>query len=175
MGTGITSILLHNLPYNAHYLYYLSLILFVLNILLFLLFIALFALKHLFYPQLCRELIRNPKESLFLGAIPPALATIVNMVVFVCVPAWGPWTIQLVSASHACEWVQGWREKCGLTSRCATGVGIMVDRRRALAWDVFLHAIHNVSYDDSRHSFLVPAVALDLDKCFSGPLLDTSR
>lgn len=38
-------------------------------------------------------MIRHPKQSLFLGTFPMGLATIVNMVVFVCVPAWGPWTI----------------------------------------------------------------------------------
>lgn len=34
-------------------------------------------------------MIRHPVQSLFLGTFPMGLATIVNMTVFVCVPAWG--------------------------------------------------------------------------------------
>ena len=46
-------------------------------------------------------MIRHPAQSLFLGTFPMGLATIVNMIVFVCVPAWGPWTIQLVRVEAA--------------------------------------------------------------------------
>lgn len=34
-------------------------------------------------------MIRHPAQSLFLGTFPMGLATIVNMMAFVCVPAWG--------------------------------------------------------------------------------------
>ncbi|KAF5599814.1 malic acid transport [Fusarium pseudoanthophilum] len=49
MGTGITSVLLHNLPYHGRWLFYVS------------------------------------------WTIPVGFATIINMIVFVCVPAWGDW------------------------------------------------------------------------------------
>ncbi|CAG7558602.1 unnamed protein product [Fusarium equiseti] len=61
MGTGITSILLHNLPYHGRWLFY----------------------------------------AVFLGTIPVGLATIINMIVFVCVPAWGD------KAAHL-AWVLWW-------------------------------------------------------------------
>ncbi|KAM5380708.1 hypothetical protein ACJA88_005037 [Fusarium oxysporum] len=57
MGTGITSVLLHNLPYHGRWLFYLYI-----------------------YSQ-----------AVFLGTIPVGFATIINMIVFVCVPAWGDW------------------------------------------------------------------------------------
>ncbi|RBA10720.1 hypothetical protein FPRO05_05309 [Fusarium proliferatum] len=49
MGTGITSVLLHNLPYHGRWLFYVS------------------------------------------WTIPVGFATIINMIAFVCVPAWGDW------------------------------------------------------------------------------------
>jgi len=48
-------------------------------------------------------MIRHPAQSLFVGTFPMGLATIVNMVVFVCVPAWGRRAVQLVSWSFYIE------------------------------------------------------------------------
>ncbi|KAL5626014.1 hypothetical protein FOBRF1_000357 [Fusarium oxysporum] len=72
MGTGITSVLLHNLPYHGRWLFYVSCIIFCLNIVLFTLFSCI-------------------SIAVFLGTIPVGFATIINMIVFVCVPAWGDW------------------------------------------------------------------------------------
>lgn len=96
MGTGIVSILLHNLPYNGVWLYWISVAIFALNVLLFTAFLLLSILRYAFYPEIWFAMIRHPVQSLFLGTVPMGLATIVNMIVFVCVPAWGPWAIQLV-------------------------------------------------------------------------------
>jgi hypothetical protein len=41
-------------------------------------------------------MIRHPAQSLFIGTFPMGLATIINMIVFVCVPAWGYRWVQLV-------------------------------------------------------------------------------
>lgn len=43
-------------------------------------------------------MIRHPAQSLFIGTFPMGLATIVNMVAFVCVPAWGGATWKLAWA-----------------------------------------------------------------------------
>ena len=91
MGTGIVSILLHNLPYNARWLYWMSIIIFCLNVALFVSFLAISVLRYLLFRRLFGFMIRHPVQSLFIGTLPMGLATIVNMVVFVCVPAWGPW------------------------------------------------------------------------------------
>ncbi|CAD6443435.1 de0cef8f-ec8b-412b-afe1-d6da64ca230e [Sclerotinia trifoliorum] len=95
MGTGIVSILLHNLPYNGAWLKYISIVIFVLNIFLFCTFLLVSLLRYILYPQIWKAMIRHPAQSLFLGTFPMGLATIVNMIVFVCVPAWGPWVVDL--------------------------------------------------------------------------------
>ncbi|CAG8974014.1 hypothetical protein HYALB_00008563 [Hymenoscyphus albidus] len=95
MGTGITSILLHNLPYNGDWLYYISVIIFVLNVVLFIVFFLLSVARYSLYPKIWGVMIRHPAQSLFLGTFPMGLATIINMIVFVCVPAWGYPAVQL--------------------------------------------------------------------------------
>lgn len=93
MGTGIASILLNTLPYDGIWLYYLSVIIFALNVLLFSLFCIITALRYLLYPQIFTAMIRHPVQSMFLGTFPMGFATIINMFVLVCVPAWGgDWT-----------------------------------------------------------------------------------
>lgn len=89
MGTGIVSILLHNLPYNAVWLYWISVVIFVVNVALFLLFLKLSILRYTLFRGVWGCMIRHPVQSLFLGTFPMGLATIINMIVFVCVPAWG--------------------------------------------------------------------------------------
>ncbi|KAK3659347.1 Plasma membrane sulfite pump involved in sulfite metabolism [Elasticomyces elasticus] len=111
MGTGIVSTLLHNFPYHAHWLVYLSYIMFVLNVGLFLIFSTLTLVRYTLYPYLWKPMIRHPQQSLFLSTFPLALATIINMVVFACVPAWegntwklawGLWWIDAVLAVASC-------------------------------------------------------------------------
>ncbi|KAL0259313.1 Plasma membrane sulfite pump involved in sulfite metabolism [Diplodia seriata] len=89
MGTGIVSILLHNLPYNGAWLYWISVALFAVNVLLFVVFLAISTLRYVLYPSIWIAMINHPAQSLFLGTFPMGLATIINMTVFVCVPAWG--------------------------------------------------------------------------------------
>lgn len=95
MGTGVASILLYTLPYNGDWLYWLSVIVFCLNIALFCLFLFISVLRYTLFPGIFMAMIRHPVQSLFVGTFPMGLATIVNMIVFVCVPAWGPWAITL--------------------------------------------------------------------------------
>ncbi|TKA83365.1 hypothetical protein B0A55_01039 [Friedmanniomyces simplex] len=89
MGTGIVSTLLHNLPYSARWLSYLSYVVFALNVVLFVLFTFISLLRYTLYPKLWTAMIRHPAQSLFLGTFPMGLATIINMLVYACVPAWG--------------------------------------------------------------------------------------
>jgi tellurite resistance protein TehA-like permease len=89
MGTGITSILLHDLPYNGEWLQYISYILFGLNVLLFITFLGISALRYALYPRIWSAMIRHPTQNLFVGTFPMGLATIVSMIAFVCVPSWG--------------------------------------------------------------------------------------
>ncbi|KZF19114.1 hypothetical protein L228DRAFT_224815, partial [Xylona heveae TC161] len=93
MGTGIVSILLHNLPYNGAWLYWLSVIVFALNVVLFTVFCVITILRYILYPQLWKAMLLHPAQSLFIGTFPMALATIVNLMVLICVPAWGEWVL----------------------------------------------------------------------------------
>lgn len=97
MGTGIVSILLHNLPYNGDWLYWISVVMFCLNIALFVTFTLISIVRYTVFPEIWWVMIKHPAQSLFLGTFPMGLATIVNMIVFVCVPAWGDGAVKLVS------------------------------------------------------------------------------
>ena len=93
MGTGIVAVLLISIPYQATWLYYLSLVFFVLNTLIFSLALLTSILRYSLYPEIWTVMIRDPVNSLFLGTIPMGFATLIEMWVFVCVPAWGPWAV----------------------------------------------------------------------------------
>lgn len=96
MGTGIVSILLYNLPYNWDWLYWLSVVVFAWNSFLFCTFLCISIVRYSLYPEIWFAMIRHPSASMFLGTVPMALATIVEMIALVCVPAWGPWAANLV-------------------------------------------------------------------------------
>lgn len=89
MSTGVISVLMRLLPYNARWLRILGTIFFVLNIFLFLLFTLMTILQYTMYPSLWKPMVRHPHQSLFMGTFPIGLSTIVNMIVLVCVPKWG--------------------------------------------------------------------------------------
>lgn len=95
MGTGIVSILLHNLPFNARWIHWISIAVFCLNIVLFITFTAISILRYLYFRGLAAFMIRHPVQSLSLELSLTELSTVVNMVVFVCVPVWGGWVITL--------------------------------------------------------------------------------
>jgi len=75
MGTGIVSILLYNLPYNASWIRYISYGFFLLNLALFSIFLAITLLRYILYPEIWTVVIRHPTMSHFLGCIPMALAS----------------------------------------------------------------------------------------------------
>ena len=111
MSTGVLSIMLHKIPYHAHWLDIISDIFFVINLVLFLLFSFITVLRYTLYPQLFPAVLRHPHQSLFLATFPVGLATLINMAVIVCVPAWGQgmaifawvlWWIDSVLAVIAC-------------------------------------------------------------------------
>src|SRR4051812_1395532 len=98
MGTGMIAILLYKLPYNGIWLYWISVAIFVFDLILFILFCIISAIRYIYYPEIWHAMIQHPVESLFLGTCPMALGIIIEMMVFVCVPAWGSWVITRVWA-----------------------------------------------------------------------------
>ncbi|EXJ75946.1 uncharacterized protein A1O5_00454 [Cladophialophora psammophila CBS 110553] len=95
MGTGVVASLLNQFPYNARWLYWLSVVVFCLNIGLFALFIFVSILQFILFPRVWITIVERPNQAFFLSSIPVSLGTIVNMMVFVCAPAWGKWVVYL--------------------------------------------------------------------------------
>jgi tellurite resistance protein TehA-like permease len=95
MGTGVTSVLLNRLPYNGHWLYWLSVIIFAFNTTLFCIASIVSVIRYIAWPSVWSIMIRDPHHSLFLGALPIGFTTVINMVIYVCVPAWGQWTVTM--------------------------------------------------------------------------------
>lgn len=111
MGTGITSILLYNFPYPAHWLRVTGIIIFVLNIAVFCLLAGGNIARYVQYRGVFRATVTHPLAGMFWGTLPMGLATIVvstrsqarerglsdyqNMVAYVCIPAWGKRWAQL--------------------------------------------------------------------------------
>ena len=75
MGTGIVSILIHNLPYNGHWLYWISVVIFALNVFLFGVFIAISLVRYTMFPGIWMCVLRHPVQSLFLGRITQLMTT----------------------------------------------------------------------------------------------------
>ncbi|CDU25366.1 related to Malic acid transport protein [Sporisorium scitamineum] len=89
MGTGITAILLHQLPYQFNGLGIISNVIFGFNVLLFLLFLGISVARYIIWPQLFWIMLFHPTQSLFLGTFAMGMATIITMCAISAAPAWG--------------------------------------------------------------------------------------
>jgi hypothetical protein len=67
MGTGIVSILLFDLPYNARWIYWISVVVYCLNIALFVTFTGISILRYTCYKGIFTAMLKHPVQSLFLG------------------------------------------------------------------------------------------------------------
>lgn len=77
MGTGITSILLYNLPYNAHWLRMLGTIIFVLNVAIFAVLCLANLVRYTRYRGLFTAVANHLAAGMFWGCLPMGMATIV--------------------------------------------------------------------------------------------------
>lgn len=75
MGTGMVSILLHQLPYNTAWIQYIAICFFVLNIGLFCLFSAVSIARYALHPEIWFAMLEHPSQSLFIGTFPMAFAS----------------------------------------------------------------------------------------------------
>lgn len=76
-GTGITSILLYNLPYNAGWLQRLGIVIFVLNVLIFALLCVGHIARYIRFKGLFTASINHLMSGMFWGTLPMGLITIV--------------------------------------------------------------------------------------------------
>lgn len=99
MGTGIVSLLLITIPFQATWLYWLSVVFFVLNAFIFTAFFTISVLRYTLYPKIWTVMIRDPTNSLFLGTIPMGFATLIESWYLLCCPYWGHWSVILAWAA----------------------------------------------------------------------------
>ncbi|CAM4146950.1 TDT family transporter [Acinetobacter pragensis] len=78
MGTGVAALIIAELPFAHELLWQLGAFLWQINIALFTVFSLLYFLRWMLYPAEARQIFSHPAMSLFLGAIPMGLATILN-------------------------------------------------------------------------------------------------
>lgn len=78
MGTGVVVLILPEFPFAQGFLWQMASLLWQFNMLLFITFMTLYVLRWLIYPQEAKQIFSHPAMALFLGAIPMALATILN-------------------------------------------------------------------------------------------------
>jgi tellurite resistance protein TehA-like permease len=77
MGTGISSILLHNFPYPARWLQYLGTIVFALNVLAFVVILAFTIARYACWTGVWGVVLKHNVTSMFWGCFPMGLATII--------------------------------------------------------------------------------------------------
>lgn len=97
MGTGVVALIISEFPFLTSFTWQLGTGLWLFNILLFVFFVTLYSLRWIFFPHEAKQIIQHPMMSLFLGAIPMALATIINGFLKYGLPIWGDISIQIAA------------------------------------------------------------------------------
>lgn len=93
MGTGIVSLLLSAIPFQADWVYWLAVVFFGLNTVLFTCAFGISAFRYAVYPEIWSVMIDDSVNSLFLGTIPMGFATLISAWCSLCIPYWGPWAV----------------------------------------------------------------------------------
>lgn len=99
MGTGVVALLLAELSEFSSWMWQLGAGLWHFNSLLFVLFSVLYTLRWILFPQEAKQIFKHPTMSLFLGAIPMGLATIINGALQFGISCYGD------SAVQVAEWL----------------------------------------------------------------------
>ncbi len=97
MGTGVVAMILAQLPFASSILFMLATKLWQFNILLFITFSILYGLRWILFPTEAKQIFNHPNMSLFLGAIPMGLATIVNGFLSFGVHLYGDIAVQIAT------------------------------------------------------------------------------
>lgn len=112
MGTGVLPLALNQFVGDLPAFYRISLALWTFNIALFVLFSALHAARWVFFFDEARRIFAHPVASMFYGAVPMGLATIVNGFIVFGIPLWGH---AALAVAHALWWIDAAMSvACGL-------------------------------------------------------------
>jgi len=98
MGTGIVALAVNQFPLPIPGLHAIGQALWLANILLFTLFSALYAARWVLFPGEARRIFGHSVMSMFFGAIPMGLATILNGFLAFGIPLWGQNAIEVARA-----------------------------------------------------------------------------
>ncbi len=102
MGTGVLPLTLYQLAGGVAIVHRIAVGLWLFNIALFALFSLLYAARWVFFFDGARRIFAHPVASMFFGAIPMGLATILNGFIVFGVPLWGA---RALAIAHALWWV----------------------------------------------------------------------
>lgn len=150
MGTGILYLMLAQFPYPIPGLDTVAETLWWVNIGLFALFSLLFIGRCVFFTQGAHALLRHPVQSMFLGAIPMALATLINGLLAFGVAHWGD---RAIAIAQVLWWVDA-----GL----AAGIGWLVP--------YYMFTVHEHSVEHMTPVWLLPIVAAEVAAASGGLL-----
>ena len=98
MGTGILALAVNQFPVAVPGLHEVGQVLWLVNIGLFALFSAFYAARWLLFPAEARRIFGHSVMSMFFGAIPMGLATILNGFLAFGIPLWGPAAVGIAEA-----------------------------------------------------------------------------
>ena len=102
MGTGVLALVLAALPWAGALELRLAEGLWLFNCVLFAGFSLLFGARLVLFSDTLRPMLLHPVQSMFLGAIPMGLATLINGLVSFGVPRWGEGVLVL---AHGLWWL----------------------------------------------------------------------
>ncbi|MFG1409601.1 TDT family transporter [Xanthobacter sp. VTT E-85241] len=98
MGTGILALAVNQFPLSFPGQHEIATLIWLANIVLFATFTALYTARWILYPAEARRIFGHSVMSMFFGAIPMGLATIINGFLAFGVPMWGPVAIDIALA-----------------------------------------------------------------------------
>lgn len=114
MGTGILALALNQLPFAGPILHGTAQALWLLNIALFAVFSGLYAARWVMFPHEAKRIFDHSVASMFFGAIPMGLATIINGFLAFGIAHWGD---QAVTIAQVLWWLDA-------AMAVASGVGV---------------------------------------------------
>ena len=98
MGTGILALALNQAPFTTPALHRVAEALWFGNIGLFAVFTALYAARWMLFPREARRIFGHSVMSMFFGAIPMGLATIINGFLAFGIARWGAMAVAVATA-----------------------------------------------------------------------------
>jgi C4-dicarboxylate transporter/malic acid transport protein len=155
MGTGILALALNQAPFATPSLHLLAESLWMINIGLFSIFAMLYAARWLLFPHEARLIFRHSVMSMFFGAVPMGLATIINGFLAFGVARWGE---TAVSVAETLWWVDA-----AMAAVCGVGVPFLMftrqDHRMEKITAIWLLPVVAAGVSASSAGLLVPYLA----------------